>query len=215
MDIRKIYSDFLEHCFPSFYMTYWSFCSYMNDYFQECDTLLQLFQAFNSNRCGYLTFQEFFTGIVSIEPHCPNTMLRLRFIFRYYDVERRDQLDHNDMQRIFRDLNLNEQTLNTLMATIRFPINFEQFVQLVSKDMIRTELLCRASSPLLVHICQNFQRRNDTRISSYRKSRSESSQHFHHQQSSAGILDKSRGPCLACRERNYEFGSHCVRFDPI
>ncbi|XP_046913406.2 LOW QUALITY PROTEIN: uncharacterized protein LOC124494277 [Dermatophagoides farinae] len=209
MDIGKIYSDFLEHCFPSFYMTYWSFCSYINDYFHECDTLLQLFQAFNSNRCGYLTFQEFFSGIVSIEPGCPNTNQRLRFIFRYYDLERRDHLDQNDMARMFRDLNWNEQSLGTWK---NFPINFDQFIHLVSNDSIRTESLCRASSPLLVHICHNFQRRNDTRISAYRKSRVESSHHHH---SSSVIVDKSHGPCLACRERNYEFGSHCVRFDPI
>ena len=38
----------------------------------------------------------------------------------------------------------------------------------------------------------------------------------HHYQSPSGIMmDKSHGPCLACRERSYEYGSHCVRFDPV
>ena len=213
-DIGKIYSDFLEHCFPSIYMTYWSFCSYINDYFQECDTLLQLFQAFNSNRCGYLTFQEFFIGIVSIEPGCPTILIRLRFIFRYYDLDRDDLLDQTDMQRLFRDLNTTTVMSEQLLNQIKYPLNFEDFRQLISKDSLRIESLCRASSPLLIHICQNFQRRNDTRISaSRRNSRSESS---HHYQSPSGIMmDKSHGPCLACRERSYEYGSHCVRFDPV
>ena len=51
-DVERLYSDFIEHCFPAFFMTQTSFNDYMSKYgFEKMDRKLELlFKAFNYHK---------------------------------------------------------------------------------------------------------------------------------------------------------------------
>ena len=90
-DVECIYGDFLEHCFPSFYMTLTSFNDYITKYgFFSRDTnrIRQLLTAFNYSNTGYLSFSEFLIGLTSIEPLAYNGQSRIKMVFKYYNQNR-------------------------------------------------------------------------------------------------------------------------------
>ena len=68
-DVERIYTDFVEHCFPAFYMTLTSFTDYMTKYgFERKEKRIKrFFSAFNFSNSGYLSFSEFLIGMTSIE----------------------------------------------------------------------------------------------------------------------------------------------------
>ncbi|KAF7493144.1 Serine/threonine-protein phosphatase PP1 isozyme 1 [Sarcoptes scabiei] len=202
-EIEQIYADFLEHCFPSFYMTYWSFCSYFSDYihhYEKPETALKLFNAFNYNNNGYLGFHEFLLGLLSIEPNCPNNEARLKFVFRFYDQNKDDLIDKEELLQMLNDLNIfNAQNL---LKNLELPLEYINFIQFVQEKNLPTEILCRSSSPIFVNICLNYQRRFETRLSSITKNFFDAKQRR-----------KKDANCLGCQDRTYEFGLHCVRLD--
>ncbi|KAH9389962.1 hypothetical protein TYRP_007511 [Tyrophagus putrescentiae] len=63
-DIERLFSDYLDHCYPSFYMTYDSFRHYLSrNGFEKNETRLKrFFRAFNRAANGYLSFNELLLG---------------------------------------------------------------------------------------------------------------------------------------------------------
>lgn len=201
-NFEQIYCDFLEHTFPSFNMTYWSFLNYIGDYIHECDnqeSLLLLFYAINYKNTGFLNFEEFLFGLASIEPNCPNNLARMKFVFRFYDSDKDNYLNRQEMQKLLLEMNPDENVVEKILNKIPKKIDFKKFIELDEKNIIETKILCRASSPILKTICENFQKRNEIRLKLTKNV--------------SPTVSKHKGSCLACRDRKYEFGSHCVRFD--
>ena len=85
--VYEIYTDFAEHCYPSFNMCEESLRVYLLKYGIALDhiRLSRLFNAFRMSheRRSFVDFHEFLIGLVAMEPNCSNKLeARTRFIFR-------------------------------------------------------------------------------------------------------------------------------------
>lgn len=105
-DVERLYADFVDHCFPSFGMTIWSFKEYMLKYgFENNDQrLVRLFHAFNYQRNGYLTFHELLLGLAAMEPNTVHGEARVKFLFRFYDRKNKGLLFENDFRKMISDI---------------------------------------------------------------------------------------------------------------
>ncbi len=91
--VLEIYSDYIEHCYPAFYMALESFRLYLLRFsggqsgvasFEE-KALERLFNAFRltEESRSFLDFHELLIGLAAFDPGCPNNLeLRQRFIFK-------------------------------------------------------------------------------------------------------------------------------------
>ncbi len=92
-DIVKLFADFIQHCYPSQYMSYLSFNDYMTRFgtsLSNSDGVSQsLFRAFAFNRMNYLSFHEFLLGLAAMDKNTAHGghagELRCGYIFRYYN----------------------------------------------------------------------------------------------------------------------------------
>ena len=105
-DVERLYADFLDHCFPSFYMAAESFRCYMAKYgFERADARMgALFRSFNYHKNGYLSFHELLIGLATIEPGTIHGESRVRFIFRYYDADGSGSLSEEEFRALTFDL---------------------------------------------------------------------------------------------------------------
>lgn len=218
-DINKLYSDFIQHCYPSHYMSYPSFVDYMNKIgWNPADIRLHpIFRAFNYKGTGYLTFHELLLGLGAIDQATQHGghpgELRCGYIFRYYDVNNDGFLDYNDIYRmtydIFRgkdveadDAMVEKETKHRMQAMGLKPtelLNFPVFLHAVGALTFRgTSVLFRSSIATIQNIML--------------KRCYESIQNF--AGSSAGVARRRyKGICPACRSRKYKMAIHGVRLD--
>ena len=84
--IEAMYYDFLQHCWPTFALTYDSFRKYLSTYSisHKDPRMTRLFRAFDTNSDGLVTFTELLLGMINLEPLTFNINERIAFIFRYY-----------------------------------------------------------------------------------------------------------------------------------
>jgi Ca2+-binding EF-hand superfamily protein len=70
-EVEKLYSDFIEHRFSAFRLTFHSFIDYITKYnYQKNDSrFLSLLNAFNYEKNGFLSFHELLLGLASMEPN--------------------------------------------------------------------------------------------------------------------------------------------------
>lgn len=85
--VYDIYSDYIEHCYPAFYMCFESFRAYLIKYGHQDDNtrLTYLFNAASTSKRSFLDFHEFIIAILIMEPKCGLNKLieaRISFIFR-------------------------------------------------------------------------------------------------------------------------------------
>ena len=83
--IYKIYIDYVEHCYPSFYMCFEAFRAYFIKYGWPRDDakLAQLYITFRVNQRSFVDFHEFLVGLVVLEPTCSSHLeVRSYFIFK-------------------------------------------------------------------------------------------------------------------------------------
>lgn len=123
-DVERAYADYLEHAFPSLFLSRTSFLFYLarHNILKEASAgggdLVKvgrrLFAAF-SRRTGqqqqqYLSFTELLLGLAAIEQRTRNGRARLAMVFRYYDENRdgllsvaefRLMMEHLVMQKSF------------------------------------------------------------------------------------------------------------------
>ncbi|KAJ6225804.1 hypothetical protein RDWZM_004349 [Blomia tropicalis] len=164
-DVERLYYDFIDHCFPSFSMTFCSFQYYMLKYDFERDhiRIRRLFKAFNINRNGYISFSELLLGLAAIEPNSVHGEARMKFVFRYYDHRNKGFLFEEDFRRMIRDLNPNDNETEIDRKVIegaskfrlevvgdKFGISYDEFYRLVTiSDGFRgTSSLCRAKKEI-------------------------------------------------------------------
>ena len=151
-DAVKLYSDFVQHCFPAINMSFASFA----DYFAKVglaacfDDAAQraIFRAMKYKEPkGFLTFNEFLIGIIALDPSSPNTAPRHSFIFRYYDTNSDGTIDGKEIRQLCTDLqqaNPPEQWANK--STISFT-HFQNEIE--SKKLAGTTRLCRAKQSIM------------------------------------------------------------------
>ncbi|KPM06823.1 serine/threonine protein phosphatase-like protein 6 [Sarcoptes scabiei] len=126
-DVVKIYSDFVQHCFPAMHMPFCSFLEYFKlmDFFHkhsdtEQDDLLttdeifkdetyneflwNLFRSFSLRKKPSLSFNEFLLGLAALDPKTPTVQLRCTYIFRCFDRDSDGFLNRNEFDRFKSDL---------------------------------------------------------------------------------------------------------------
>lgn len=167
-DVERLYADFLEHCFPSFYQTLESFKCYMAKYgFEKNDCRLsKLFRAFNYSRNGYLSFHEFLLGIACMEPSIPHGEFRVKFIFRYYDTDDTGMLSEDSFKKLIMDMypNTSEKEIKIKMdealkaiGTTGGKVSSKDFIIAVGSHKFRgTSSLCRSSKPIFNQITRSI-----------------------------------------------------------
>ncbi|RWS03135.1 Calcineurin-like protein phosphoesterase [Dinothrombium tinctorium] len=109
-DIAKVYSEFIQHVYPSQYMVFNSFADYMKKLGWSSNDLdlRSVFRAFSFNRMHYLSFHEFVLGIAAMDKSTPHGgrsgELRCGYIFRFYDANCDNLLDYNEIKAMTYDI---------------------------------------------------------------------------------------------------------------
>lgn len=171
-DVERLYADFIDHCFPSFYQTLESFKCYMAKYgFEKNDNrLFMLFRAFNYNNNGFLSFHELLIGLATVEPNTMHGEARVRFIFRYYNLDGTGNLSENEFRKMIVDMNpgatlamvdhkLNESfdVIGVTMVNGKRLISADDFICAVGSHRFRgTSSLCRSSKPIFTQIARTI-----------------------------------------------------------
>jgi Ca2+-binding EF-hand superfamily protein len=213
-EVEKLYSDFIEHCFPAFSMTLYSFINYMTKYsYQKNDSRFpSLFNAFNYEKNGFLSFHELLLGLASMEPTTSNREARIKFVFRYYDSDGDEFLCEDEFKKLIEDIapECDENKLKTkyeeaiqAIGVKNNKISLQDFCKAVGSKTFRgTSNLCRSSKAILSQISQSITDRTEERSTA--------------QKTSAGFLKANRrnkGICYGCKGKKYDYSLHSIKLD--
>lgn len=210
-----IYEEYIEHCFPAFYMSVESFKCFLIKYgFPRNDTRFQfLFNSVGYSRNGYLDFHELITGLVCMEPTTEQDEARTRFLFRYFDNNCDNLLSLSECTNLLSILNPQATTeqvkewLGEWRKSLSFDedkLSFEGFmkgVQLKLVGLKNLSTVARSPKPIIPQIEANVLLRH--RI--VEEKREERNRNFERR--------KDRGVCDGCRSQNYEYGQHFLTVD--
>ncbi|KAI2809360.1 hypothetical protein BLOT_000509 [Blomia tropicalis] len=193
VDVLKMYCDFVQHCFPSINMCYCSFkdyCSKISIGIEERN-VRDTFRAmiYKSNK-WYLTFNEFLTGMISLDPTTSNTLFRYPYIFRYYDHDSDGMLDRQDVIRMLTDCG---QTVDATNFNPKFS-NFNEFIEEIESKRLKdigTLFRVKKSIIRLMHESNAY----EMIYNKYNKP--------------FGI--SANGTCNKCRSKNISLASHSVK----
>lgn len=215
-DIERLYNDYLEHCFPSFYQTFESFRCYMTKHGFEIKqaSFQKLFKAFNYNRNGYLSFHELLLGLACMEPNIPHGECRVMFVFRYYDSHQEGFLTLENFELLLKDLygkefgkEIGKKAVNIMKmigTTIwkgKPAVTYRSFLAAIGSHKFRgTSVLCRASKPIFTQlhrmlVAKTMAMRGKVNLSSIIQNRTDVNE-----------------VCPTCLTKRYIVASHLVRF---
>lgn len=207
MDAVKIYSDFVQHCYPSINMSFVSFNDYcqrigLASYLDERISLKNVFKAMNYKVKNYIGFNELLIGLASIDINSPHSEARYIYIFRFYDSDSDGFLDRDDVRRLLNDVHLMNQSLElepveTMLAKMfatEKKMNYEQFVTEINSQRLKgTNNLCRTTKPILQIINE---------INAYE---------MIIQKNVAPFGQKIVSSCPKCRPKYYSLATHSVK----
>ncbi|KAI2811307.1 hypothetical protein BLOT_002481 [Blomia tropicalis] len=195
-DVIRLYSDFIQHCYPSTNMSLTSFTDYcrktgLGKSFESNKQFSRLFRAMNYKVKHYLTFNEFLLGLVCLDPESPHCLPRYTFIFRFYDSNQDGKLESNDLKLLLNDLSVEDKELS------KSDLNLKQFIDeiessSISKKFLKTSSLCRESNSI-IRLLNNA---NVYDLISY------SEKPF-----SSGVDTN----CIKCRPKHYTLATHSVK----
>lgn len=167
-NIYKLYNEFIMQCFPSRYMTYQSFKIFMKKigWLNDEEILYRMvFHSFTSSTdystkyerlVPFLEFEQLIIGLAIMEErtdHRGNCLrFRLRYIFHFYDTDKDNILNENEIRHMITDINNtirsndnNSRSSKTLFEASlseiyrRFNVNdsitYEQFMQSTYSDL--------------------------------------------------------------------------------
>lgn len=178
-DVERVYLDFLDHCYPSIYMTVDSFKQYIirHGFEMQDSRLKRLFNAFNYRNNGFLSFQELLLGFVCIERDTPHNEVRIKFIFRFYDTKKKSLLSEDDIKRIIKDITvdkkgkpipipepeLQEQAKNAMalmharVVQNKYCVSYTGFFSAIAQHKFRgTSILCRSKKYIFATISKRM-----------------------------------------------------------
>ncbi|XP_027193705.1 uncharacterized protein LOC113788451 [Dermatophagoides pteronyssinus] len=245
--VIAIYEEYMEHCWPSTLMCMAAFKTFLIRYgYSRSDTSAQewIFNALDINRLGYLDFNQILIGIVCLDPNTSNEhSIRLKMIFRFYALEKNDELSFEEFVSLVHDLYPNLETkklrqmvedlekkirdLNNIVGSgggSAQPITFQIFEQAIRNRILKgTEKLVRSTKSIITLMLQmnkmKKESRSGTMIVRHHKSppsQSTTGTTTTSAGAGAGAGSKNRnrnGTCNGCRIQKYKFGSHCVCLD--
>ena len=185
--IQLLYIDFIEHCFPSIFMSFISFKDYLRkyDFITNEKTMKRLFYGFMqkvyfTDHPGFhLLFEELILGLAHIDPQCVFKWRRLQFVFRYYDIDCDGFLNREEFRELIEDIHENETSdmIDHIVNDYWFIISpsdkgvdYEQFLEYVYNQSIIIPLsLCRFEFRVLLKIMSILETKNDGIVSRIKK----------------------------------------------
>ena len=209
--IERVLIDFLEHCFPAYLMTFHSFKNYFSKYGfnYEDNRMAKYFTAFNFSGSGYLNFHELLLGMACVEPDVYNGSSRVKFIFRFYDMDRDGLLNQNDFIPLVKDLNPGmaenlviekvKENMRVMKATAN-GVAFQEFSTSIGTRKFRgTSGLCRANRSLFYSISNAMITKGIKANPELKKTVTE-------------YVNKKiyEGVCDNCRKTTYKLATHVV-----
>ena len=167
-DVARLYSDFIEHCFPSFAMSIYSFKHYMIKYglVKNENDMIRLFRAFNQHQNGYLNFHELLIGLTAMDPNAKHGQVRLAYVYRFYDKAHNGFLTKKDFFKMVREMHPNDSEdeakakatqyatqLNVYSQGDQPALSFGEFRNAVISRILKgTSTLCRIGKPIFMLI---------------------------------------------------------------
>ena len=180
--IQLFYTDFIEHCFPSF-MSFPTFKDYLRKYGfkiseKSFKRLYNGFMDYSQHPADYLSVGELLLGLAHIDPKSAFNRTRLKFIFRYYDVDRDEYLSNEEFREMIEDIHKNETSdmIDILVADYWFilspsekGIDLPQFLASVhNQTIIVSDSLCRHEFRILLEMISTLETRNEGIVSRFK-----------------------------------------------
>ena len=174
--IKLFYMDFIEHCFPTFLMTFIAFKDYLGKYgFKTSEkSMKRLFNAFFGGYWSFqnpwILFEELLLGLALIDPQSIYNCRRLEFLFRYYDFDRDGYLSKEELREMIEDIHENETSdmIDLIVNDYWFVINpfeegidYDEFWESVhNQTIIVPNSLCRFQKRILLKIISTLEIKN-------------------------------------------------------
>ena len=219
--VLTLYQDYVEWCFPSFYMAFESFKMYLAKYsFDHTDDarLGALFRAAchnnnaNSNKKCYLDLFEYITAIVCLDCTDHTAEARQQMIWRYYHHQDGDsaRMSMEEFVALLRDLHpgpsderLRKETVQQLERAFKFnatnKLAQSDFQEAIRTGLIKnTAVLCHATKKIVPQIVDNTKKHK----------RAHATSELDHK-----VKRRDRGACNGCRAQELHFCSHCMIVD--
>ena len=215
--ILALFENYVEHCFPSTYMSVESFKCYLIKYgYSQTDPRFPwLFNAIAYNKKGYIDFNEFLVGLLCLEPSTDHIEGRFRLLFRYYDVDQDDYLNVDEFLCLLRDTNPQatsaelyeflEQARQYGMQQGR--LSYDEFQKAIQSGKLHgTDSLCRSPKPIISKAVIHGKR-------SLNSSSEKVTNMATSNQTKIQKRRKAKGVCTGCREQKIDFCLHTVYLD--
>lgn len=151
-DVERMYDDYVDFCYPSYYLTATSFVHYLRKHGLEFGRgnrySEQLFYAFNLTGSGRLSFQELIFGMALFDKSAANGPLRYKFIFRFYNATENQSgmLSSEQLKALLADMGPSykeDSKLKTLMGGI----GLQGFINAVEGGSIPADINSLVRSP--------------------------------------------------------------------
>ena len=207
-----MYEDFVEFCFPSFYMTIESFKLYCTK-LGFTKTLIgnrfgALFRAVTFKKNDYIDWQEFLIALVCLEPNTEHSEVRQEMLFRFYNNDGQGQLDFSELVAMVKDIHpdisdegIANEILRPVIKTCKFKdtkLSFEDFKRAIQSEKFSgIEKLCRSPTLLISRIISDVNQRRESQNSN----------------KCIKVKRRNRGICHGCRAQNLEYCLNSVIFD--
>lgn len=113
--VVNLFNEFILHCYPSRYMTFNSFKSFMSKMFWHCEDVVfqTIFNSLNLQKTNFLSFDELLLGFAAMDTSTPHSgeslLIRLEYIFRFYDFDADQRLCLSEFVRMTNDIIIKNQ----------------------------------------------------------------------------------------------------------
>jgi Ca2+-binding EF-hand superfamily protein len=214
-DVERLYGDFVEHSFPSRFLTKDSFKNYVSKYgFEKNESRLQLlFNALNYLGTGFLSLHELLIGLASMEPNTRHAETRNKLAFRLFDDDRDGLLNESEFKKLVKEIypkddeNTVQKKVKEEMKAIgvkKGGIDNQDYSKAVGQHKFRgTSQLCRSSKSIFSQISRSM----TTRTSKWTTAKTS--------RNSIIVDRKYTGICKSCKEKKYDYAIHIVKMDQI
>lgn len=213
-DVGVIYADYIDHTFPSFFLSYHSFHIYMAKHEIEMRPAVvrRYFTAFRTQGRPYMGFSELLLGLAAIDARTAHQEARVSLVFRYYDFNKDNALSLKEFKRMYENLHTKRRiTENEVrdemrrIGTINLQnddegVSFEAFNRAIGTHTFRgTSKLCRAAVSPFAQIRRSLAGRKI----------------FKTVENARAVLCNRpyKGRCPSCLSDTYEMASNCVTID--
>ncbi|RWS20761.1 Calcineurin-like protein phosphoesterase, partial [Leptotrombidium deliense] len=208
-DVQKLYAEFIQHAFPSQYMSAYSFANYMSKIgWKQGDLdLPSTFRAFGFNNFAYLTFHEFLLGIAALDKHTNHGghpgELRCGYIFRYYDSNNDGTLDKNEMFKMTLDILRFKNRPHDQAAIEAEMTKNMQAINKTANDSVKQDELLKGVGTMAFRGSSALFRASIPVLQNINTKRCYDSLSMVSSSSDMGSGRKPRGTCPRCRTKKY------------